>query len=185
MIFDFSENEDLLEMVEIEESITKNQENIDMIEEANINTKDISAPHKGNSNYRYIMITGSGSASHAGRMKVSKNGVRISRTTSHKDYISIHKSTDNTIVYEGDLKEIKMNNSEYQYYVDLFIRNQELIQLVKTGKYDNYIDNAIIEDENARLSGLIVKRDATNGNAEVYNTAGQLLYRKNIKGEMI
>lgn len=154
--------------------------------EANINTKDISAPHKGKGNYRYIMITGSGISSHNGRMKVSKPGIKITRSTSYEDYISIYRSNDNTIVYEGDLKEIKMTDSEYQYYINLFLRNEVLIQIVKAGngKYDPYVDKAFTDDEKARLRGLIVNRKA-NGDVEAYKSDSTLEYRRNIRGEDI
>ena len=161
-------------------------EDEEIIEEANINSSDIKAPSK-QGKIRYIMITGSGISSHNGRMKVSKHGVRITRNTSHKDYISIYRKNNNTIDYEGNLKDIKMSNSEYQYYVDLFIRNESLIQIIKfgNGKYDSYADRAFIDDENDRLSGLIVRCNEINGDADVYNTEGKLLYRRNIRGEKI
>lgn len=154
--------------------------------EANIDTRDISAPHKGKGNYRYIMITGSGVSSHNGRMKVSKYGIKITRNTSHEDYISIYRSNNNAIVHDGDLKEIKMSDTEYQYYVNLFLRNEVLIQMVKTGKgeYDPYVDNALVDDEKSRLAGLIVNRKM-NGDVEAYKPDGTLEYRRNIRGEYI
>lgn len=77
---------DLLEMVELEIQL-----NTDLIEEGVIKSKDIGAPGKSKDNARNIMITGSGNASHYGRMKVSKRGVTISRSTSYNDYISIYR----------------------------------------------------------------------------------------------
>lgn len=183
--FEFLDLEtDLLEQVEIEQ-LTDYED--DIIEESNIDSSDVGAP-KNKGNVRYIMITGSGDSSHQGRMKVSKPGVRISRNSSHDEYISIYRKSENKnlIEYDGDLKKIDMKNKEYNFYEDLFIRNENLIQLVKTGKgkYDSYVDDALVSDEQRRSSGLTVTRD-DKGNASIYDKNGNLLYKENIKGERI
>lgn len=181
--FDDLENELLFEQLCQEET-----ENV--IFESNINVTKIGAPGSKNKSHRNIMITGSGSSSHQGRMKVSKPGVSINRATSHNDYISIFRKDKNTIAFDGDLKDIKMNTSEYQYYENLFIRNENIIQLVKTGKgkYDNYVDDALIRDEQLRMQHKIVERDV-DGNASIYKIDKEgnwvLLYKENIKGEKI
>lgn len=90
------------------------------------------------------------------------------------------------IVHEGDLDKIDMTEKEYKYYIDLFIRNESLIQLVKDGKgkYDIYIDQAFVHDEQRRLSGLTIIRDK-DGNASIYDRMGNLSYKENIMGERI
>lgn len=180
----YNEFEDLETELLFEQLI--NESNEEIIEEANINTKDIGAPKppKGKGKYRNIMITGVGK--HNGRMKISKPGTKINYSTSHDDYISIFIDK-NEIECVGNLSNIKMDETEYQYYKDLFNRNYALMHLVKygNGKYDNYVDNALISDENDRLSGLVINRSKENGDAEVYDSNGNLLYRKNIRGERI
>ena len=131
---------------------------------------------------RYIMITGS--SSHSGRMKVSLHGKRI--TNNNKDqYISIYKS-NNTIHYIGDLNNIQMNKKEYNVYVNLFERNNNLIQFAKisNGSYDYFIDKAFINDEDLRRKGYSVIRDSHNGNAYIYLN-NKLVKCINIKGEEI
>ena len=132
------------------------------------------------------MITGTDKVGHNGRMKVSKYGVRISRSTSHNDYISIYRKNDTTIDYEGDLSKINMDNTEYNFYVNLFLRNEILINLAQNDKYIKYIDQAFISDEkDRRNNGHIVIRNQENGNADVYDKNNNYLYTKNIKGERI
>lgn len=155
------------------------------IQEGNINSDLVGAPNKkGNS--RYIMITSAGSAKHPGRMKVSKPGSQISRSTSYNDYIEIYRKNATTITYDGNIKNINMKNKELDFYINLFIENENLIQFIRfnNGQYDDYIDSAFVRDIQARMSGLIVNRDR-NGNAEIYNINGAFLYRENIKGEKI
>lgn len=158
----------------------------EIIQEGNIKAKGIGAPSKSKQLTRNIMITGSGDVSHQGRMKVSKPGIAISRSTSYNDYISIYRKNKDSIEFEGDLKKIQMNTKEYNYYEDLFIRNENLIQLVSqgNGKYDQYVDKAFVKDEQRRLEGLTVVRD-TKGNASIYDKNNNLLQRENIMGERI
>lgn len=175
--FEYLETELLFEQLCLEDE--------EIIEEANINSSDIGAPSK-QGNVRYIMITNSGKSSHQGRMKVSKPGVRISNKSSHNDYISIYRKNKNSIEFDGDLKKIDMKSKEYKFYEDLFIRNEKLIQLVKTsnGKYDNYVDDALVSDEKRRLLGCTINRD-DNGNADIYDEHGKFSHRENIRGEEI
>lgn len=173
--FEDFETDLLFEQLSLEEEQT--------ILEANISSEDLGIPFKSKKQ-RYVMITGAEKVSHNGRMKVSKHGIRISRTTSYNDYISIHRDDSNTITHEGDLTKIGMSNAEYKYYVNLFLRNENLVNLAQDNRYDNYVDQAFISDELARNNGNTVNRHK-NGDADVYNSAGELLYRKNIKGERI
>jgi len=154
--------------------------------EANISVDQIGAPKNKNKKPRNILITGSGDSSHQGRMKVSKYGKNITRKSSHDDYISIYRKDKNTISYDGNLKNIDMKPSEYEYYKELFIRNENIIQLVKDekGKYDEYVDDVLIQDEQNRLNGFTVIRDK-DGNASIYNKDGKLDHKENIKGEEI
>lgn len=110
----------------------------------------------------------------------------MARNTDHDDYISIYRKNKDLIEFNGDLNKIKMNSKEYDYYKNLFIRNENLIQLVKqgNGKYDRYVDDALISDEKRRLSGLTVTRD-NDGNASIYDKDGNLLYKENIRRERI
>lgn len=119
-------------------------------------------------------------------MKVSKHGEALSRATNHNNYISIFRKDKDTIEYNGNLKNIDMISSEYEFYKNLFIRNENIIQLIKNGKgkYDEYVDQAFISDEQRRIFGLVVHRDQ-DGNAKIYDNNGNLLYEENIKGEKI
>ena len=161
-------------------------EEYDCIEEANINGNDINAPLKRGKDPRNILITGSSFAKHQGRMKVSKRGENISRKTNYKDYIEIYRKNKNTIAYDGDLKSIDMSKTEYKFYEDLFIRNENLIQLVRDGdgKYDMYVDDALINDEKLRNAGKVVIRNS-EGTAIVYNDNGNIDYKIKINGEVI
>lgn len=79
-----------------------------------------------------------------------------------------------------------MSHSELLEYEDLFQRNEALIQYVRfsNGKYNDYIDNAFVNDENLRKCGYNVIRDRNTGNAMIYKD--DILVRKeNIKGEII
>lgn len=182
-------NNEFLELEEeiLFEQIFNEDTESDPILEANISVDKINAPtpKKKNKRPRNILITGSGESSHGARMKVSKPGESISRRTSHNDYISIYRYDDDTITYKGNLKDIGMDSSEYKYYEDLFIRNENIIQLVKTGdgKYDQYVDDALIRDEQRRLNGYEINRDK-NGNAEIYK-GNKLIEKENIRGDKI
>lgn len=178
-----SEFNDLETELLFEQLSSDDSENL--IQEAKISTKDIKAPGKNKQLPRYILITGSGASKHNGRMKVTKRGGQISRSTSYDDYIEIYRKDKNSISYDGDLNKIDMTYKEYEFYVDLFIRNESLIQLVRygNGRYDDYIDAAFISDEQRRLEGLTVNRDM-NGNATIYR-GDKLLYKENIMGERI
>lgn len=117
---------------------------------------------------------------------MSRRGEVLSRNTSHNDYISIFRKDKNTIDYNGSLKNIDMSSSEYEFYKNLFIRNENIINLIKNGKgkYDQYADKIFISDEQRRISGLTVNR-GPDGDAEIYDNKGKLLYMENIKGEKI
>ena len=81
-------------------------------------------------------------------MKVSMQGVPINRTNQDK-YISIYRKNKNTVTFEGRLNNIKMSSSEYEMYVDLFLRNEDLIQYANIRpENEEFIDKAFIKDEN-------------------------------------
>ena len=179
------EDLDLLEEVGLESVLDD-----DILLEANISSKDIKAPGKPKQDPRSIMITGADLSSHEGRMKVSKRGVNINRKTSHNDYISIYRKNQNTVTYIGDLENIDMTESEYQFYKDLFIRNENIIKIARhdTGRMGAYVDDALIRDEKCRSRGLTVDRDI-DGYATISkkNSKGEseVLYREDIKGVKI
>lgn len=82
-------------------------------------------------------------------------------------------------------KDIGMSNAEYKQYEDLFKRNENLIQFARFHpEYEQYIDTAIINDENMRNKGYIVNRDKISGNVIVLSGNDCISY-KNIKGENI
>ena len=163
-----------------------NEENIGTLQEANIPAEELNAPQKRKEKSRYILISGSQTAKHPGRMKISKRGSSISRGTSHNNYIEVYKKNDNTITHDGNINNISMSSKELKFYYDLFSRNYNIIQMVKDGdnKYNEYIDNALVKDEQLRNSGKIVKRD-TVGNVSVYDKNNNLLYKEDITGKKI
>ena len=109
-------------------------------------------------------------------MKVSSIGTRINKYNK-KDYISIYRSNRNTISYIGDLKAIKMSTKEYNMYVELFLRNEDLIWSIYNNhsKFGNSIDIAFINDEARRRQGLIVIRDRITGDAKIFDSNNNLI----------
>ena len=159
----------------------------EIIEEANISSKEIKAPGKKKESPRNILISGADKSSHEERMKVSKRGVSISQSTSHKNYISIYRKNKNTITFDGDLDNIDMSSSEYKFYEDLFIRNENIIKIARyNDQYKRYADIAFVKDEKYRSEGKAVVRDI-DGNATIYKDASmtKIDHRENIKGEEI
>lgn len=160
-----------------------------IMHEANISQKQLGMPKVKKQNPRYIMITGGSTSGHAGRMKVSAPGVTIDRGNKSK-YISIYRKDKDTITYKSQnpgmgYKDIGMSNAEYKQYEDLFKRNENLIQFARSHpEYEQYIDAAMIHDENMRNKGYIVNRDKISGNAIVLSGNDCISY-KNIKGENI
>ena len=157
-----------------------------LLMEQNIDQDNLGIPRSDNKrNSRYIMITGGDEAQHPGRMKVSSYGSKIKRNNKNQ-YISIYRSNKDTISYVGDLHDIDMSHSELLEYEDLFQRNEALIQYVRfsNGKYNDYIDNAFVNDENLRKCGYNVIRDRNTGNAMIYKD-NILVRKENIKGEII
>ena len=68
-------------------------------------------------------------------------------------------------------------------YIDLFLRNEELIQYANTHpENEKYIDAAFIRDENLRHLGSVVKRSRDTGDAVIYYQDRTIKY-ENIKGE--
>ena len=157
------------------------RDNNNIIHEANIDQKKLHMKkYNKRAESRYIMITGSSNAKHPGRMKVSKPGIKIN-SNNHINYISIYRKDKDTICCDGSIKNIDMSKDEYNNYVNLFIRNENIIQLARSnnGKYDKYLDNAFINDEKYRANGYIVDRDIS-GNVKIYDKNGNI-----IKDEMI
>lgn len=157
-----------------------------ILSEANIVQSDIAIPkYNIKKQPRYIMITAANKSDHSGRMKVSLYGKKI-KPNNKNEYISIYRKDENTIDYVGSLKNIDMTINEYDEYVKLFLRNENLIQFIRytNGQYDVYADKAFIDDELLRRQGYIVIRDRFTGDVNVY-THNNLLYTKNIKGEII
>ena len=148
-----------------------------ILREGNVSQDDLGIPrYKNANNPRYVMITGSDESSHGGRMKVSSIGTRINKYNK-KDYISIYRSNRNTISYIGDLKAIKMSTKEYNMYVELFLRNEDLIWSIYNnhGKFGSSIDIAFINDEARRRQGLIVIRDRITGDAKIFDSNNNLI----------
>ena len=78
-----------------------------------------------------------------------------------------------------------MSSSEYEMYVDLFLRNEELIQYANMHpENENNIDSAFIRDESLRHLGAVVKRSRDAGNATIYYKDGIIKY-EDIKGDEI
>lgn len=157
--------------------------NDNIINEDNIDQDLLSIPKIKRQDSRFVMITGASTASHPGRMKVSAPGERIRRNNKN-NYISIYRKDKTTINCEGKLSDINMNNKEYKLYINLFLRNEDLIQFARydNGMYSQFIDAAFINDEKLRRDGYIVKRDRNTGAVAVYYN-NKLLYTKNIGGE--
>lgn len=154
-----------------------------VLNEANIDQDELGICYKQKAS-RFVMITGSSNSKHHGRMKVSARGIPINRTNKDK-YISIYRKNKNTITFEGSLRNIKMSSYEYEMYIDLFLRNEELIQYANTHpENEKYIDAAFIRDENLRHLGAVVKRSRDTGDAVIYYQDGTIKY-ENIKGEEI
>lgn len=152
-----------------------------VLNEANIDQDELGICYKQKAS-RFVMITGSSNSKHHGRMKVSARGIPINRTNKDK-YISIYRKNKNTITFEGSLRNIKMSSYEYEMYIDLFLRNEELIQYANTHpENEKYIDAAFIRDENLRHLGAVVKRSRDTGDAVIYYQDGTIKY-ENIKGE--
>ena len=152
-----------------------------VLNEANIDQDELGICYKQKAS-RFVMITGSSNSKHHGRMKVSARGIPINRTNKDK-YISIYRKNKNTITFEGSLRDIKMSSYEYEMYIDLFLRNEELIQYANTHpENEKYIDAAFIRDENLRHLGAVVKRSRDTGDAVIYYQDGTIKY-ENIKGE--
>ena len=152
-----------------------------VLNEANIDQDELGICYKQKAS-RFVMITGSSNSKHHGRMKVSARGIPINRTNKDK-YISIYRKNKNTITFEGSLRNIKMSSYEYEMYIDLFLRNEELIQYANTNpENEKYIDAAFIRDENLRHLGAVVKRSRDTGDAVIYYQDGTIKY-ENIKGE--
>lgn len=152
-----------------------------VLNEANIDQDELGICYKQKAS-RFVMITGSSNSKHHGRMKVSARGIPINRTNKDK-YISIYRKNKNTITFEGSLRNIKMSSYEYEMYIDLFLRNEELIQYANTHpENEKYIDAAFIRDENLRHLGSVVKRSRDTGDAVIYYQDGTIKY-ENIKGE--
>ena len=152
-----------------------------VLNEANIDQDELGICYKQKAS-RFVMITGSSNSKHHGRMKVSARGIPINRTNKDK-YISIYRKNKNTITFEGSLRNIKMSSYEYEMYIDLFLRNEELIQYANTHpENEKYIDAAFIRDENLRHLGSVVKRSRDTGDAVIYYQDRTIKY-ENIKGE--
>lgn len=152
-----------------------------VLNEANIDQDELGICYKQKAS-RFVMITGSSNSKHHGRRKVSARGIPINRTNKDK-YISIYRKNKNTITFEGSLRNIKMSSYEYEMYIDLFLRNEELIQYANTHpENEKYIDAAFIRDENLRHLGAVVKRSRDTGDAVIYYQDGTIKY-ENIKGE--
>ena len=152
-----------------------------VLNEANIDQDELGICYKQKAS-RFVMITGSSNSKHHGRMKVSARGIPINRTNKDK-YISIYRKNKNTITFEGSLRNIKMSSYEYEMYIDLFLRNEELIQYTNTHpENEKYIDAAFIRDENLRHLGAVVKRSRDTWDAVIYYQDGTIKY-ENIKGE--
>ena len=152
-----------------------------VLNEANIDQDELGICYKQKAS-RFVMITGSSNSKHHGRMKVSARGIPINRTNKDK-YISIYRKNKNIITFEGSLRNIKMSSYEYEMYIDLFLRNEELIQYANTHpENEKYIDAAFIRDENLRHLGAVVKRSRDTGDAVIYYQDGTIKY-ENIKGD--
>ena len=152
-----------------------------VLNEANIDQDELGICYKQKAS-RFVMITGNSNSKHHGRMKVSARGIPINRTNKDK-YISIYRKNKNTITFEGSLRNKKMSSYEYEMYIDLFLRNEELIQYANTHpENEKYIDAAFIRDENLRYLGAVVKRSRDTGDAVIYYQDGTIKY-ENIKGE--
>ena len=152
-----------------------------VLNEANIDQDELGICYKQKAS-RFVMITGSSNSKHHGIMKVSARGIPINRTNKDK-YISIYRKNKNTITFEGSLRNIKMSSYEYEMYIDLFLRNEELIQYANTHpENEKYIDAAFIRDENLRHLGAVVKRSRDTGDAVIYYQDRTIKY-ENIKGE--
>lgn len=155
--------------------------------EANISQKDLNIKLRKNQfNPRYVVIIGGDQASHSGRMKVSKNGIKIKRGDNVNDYISIYND-GNGIEYKGNLSNLHMDSKELNEYINLFSRNEDLIQFIRysNNKYDHLADAAFINDEALRNAGYVVTRDRKNGNRYIYDENGNLLCKENIMGDKI
>lgn len=153
-----------------------------VLNEANIDQRSLGI--QTNKRPRFVMITGSSKSKHHGRMKVSMQGVPINRTNQDK-YISIYRKNKSTVTFEGRLNNIKMPSSEYEMYVDLFLRNEDLIQYANIHpENEEFIDKAFIKDENLRHLGAVVKRSRDTGNATIYYKDGIIKY-EDIKGDEI
>ena len=144
---------------------------------------------KPKQNVRWIMIDNSDQASHGPRMKVSMRSQtpNISKNTSHDKYIEIYRSKNNEIAYKGDLNKIKMDNKEYKAYVDLFIRNENLIRLAQDPTLAQYANPAFINDENMRFNNILIER-VPNGDLIAFkyvNGKPIVDYKLNIRGERI
>lgn len=151
-----------------------------IIHEENIDQTDLGIKiRKKQTNPRYVMITCGSKARHGGRMKVSANGKRINQNNK-SNYISIHNSGKDIEVI-GNPKDIDMNNKELQIYKDLYARNSELIQFIcEHPEYEQYADNAIINDEKLRVDGYTVNRNRDTGYIKVYDKNNNIVKSGNI-----
>ena len=80
-----------------------------------------------------------------------------------------------------------MDSKELNEYINLFSRNEDLIQFIRysNSKYDHLADAAFINDEALRNAGYVVTRDRKNGNRYIYDENGNLLCKENIMGDKI
>ena len=144
---------------------------------------EISAPKKKSNKARYILIGKSKDASRPGRMKITKRGKSI--TSDHNNCISISVANENngTFNIDGNPDNIDMNNKELNYYKELCLRHNNLLQCAKWAEL-NDVQKAFIDDENKYLNGVSYYRDK-NGDIEIYDNKGKITEKYDIKGDKL
>lgn len=149
-----------------------------IMHEAGISQKQLGIPLQSKKSLpRYIMITGASTSKHGPRMKISSNGKHINKAAKT---VSIYR-TSRGIEIDGDIGSVGLNKNEKNDYINLFIRNEDLINFIRYNpQYESLADNAFIKDEYYRNNGYLVNRNRDTGHVDIFDQKSHLILSKDI-----
>ena len=154
-----------------------------ILNESNIPETDFTNKFVKGKDNRYIVI--GYATKHGGRIKVSARRATIN-ANNKSDYVSIYVANEKNkdVRIEGNPKNIKLKGDELEYYKNLCLRHNNLIQCATDPNMLDYAEKAFIEDEQRYVNKINYKRDR-NGNLTIYDKEDKVTAKYNIKGDEI
>lgn len=179
MVIEFSRINNTLKRTILESMVEELYGAIMVLEVRILDSKSLGL-EASNKQFRTFLLTRSEDGGHSFRIKISERG----NNTANGKTISIGMDNGKVVLMAGSLKEIDMNNEEFEMYRQVYIRNFNLFKFCYDNNInDKYLVDTFVEDEIQRNKyGKVITRNPANGSYN-YLADIKVIYNKGKQNE--